>query len=158
VTLDVWPTTATRANSSPCVGSALGITSIGIPDCTVQFETPPNPSVDVDCVPPPTCHIHAHVPPPSVSPCQFEASIDAYNEVCVANLPPLFGTASGRLYVDGGDVGGYNWLRIGLTAILVPLAPGTSAGVAAFLPLPPIPTCAAPGPLTAEVVGAAAAP
>ena len=91
------------------------------------------------------------------APCAFTASVVHYNETCgpQGTLPPL-GTADGTLFADGTPQGTYNWLRVGLTAVLVPVAPGTSAGVAAFLPHPPLPTCAAPGPLSASVVGVAA--
>lgn len=91
--------------------------------------------------------------------CTFSASVDHYNETCApgGQLPPV-GTADGTLTVNGNNEGGYNWLRVGLTAVLVPVAPGTSAGVALFQPHLPLPTCAAPGPLTATVVGVAVAP
>lgn len=141
VTLDVWPTTATRANSTDCVGEALGVSS------------------DMSQSAAKSCGIHVWGPPPQYDfDCDLWASIAAYNETCVGPLPPPLGTASGTLTVDGRDEGGYNWLRVGLTAIIVPVAPGTSAGVAAFVPHPPIPTCAAPGPLLATVVGVAVAP
>lgn len=148
VTLDIWPTTATRANSSSCTGTAVGVATT-IPGIPPVPPVPPPP-------PPPlaTCP-HAGVPP---TQCTFEATVGAYNETCVGPLPPPVGTASGNLIVDGTPQGTYNWLRVGLTAVLVPVAPGTSVGVAAFLPHPPIPTCAAPGPLTATVVGVAVAP
>ena len=95
--------------------------------------------------------------PMTCAPCSFTASIDHYSEptACGPVLPPL-GTADGTLYADGQPQGTYNWLRVGLTVVLVPVAPGTSAGVAAFVPEPPLPTCVAPGPLNAEIVGVAA--
>lgn len=149
VTLDTWPTTTVSVNSSGCVGMVLGM------HCGVNIlPIPPGPGLDCP-IPPLTCIVHTS--PPSVG-CSFDASVDHYQETCVGGLPPPLGTADGRLTVDGQAAGTYNWLRVGLTAILVPLGPGSTAGVAAFVPHPPIPTCAAPGQLTATVVGFAASP
>lgn len=136
VTLGVWPTTTTLSNSTDCTGSAYGTDG----------------SVSLSCLVTGT--------PPSVSAgCSFDASVSHYLEVCgPGGTPPPIGTADGTLTVNGTNQGGYNWVRVGLTAVLVPVAPGSSAGVAAFVPHQPIPTCAAPGPLTATVVGVAAAP
>lgn len=131
VTLPTWPTTTTQAGGD-CDGQVL-----------LGAQVPP--------VPPQTCT--------PVAPCSFKATVDHYNETCgpQGTLPPL-GTADGTLFVNGQSEGGYNWVRVGLTAVLVPVAPGASAGVAVFEPHLPLPTCAAPGSLTATVVGAAVAP
>ena len=156
VTLDVWPTTTTRSNSTPCTGLATGLADPSTISCTIQVLPPP-PSVTCN----PRCKISITIPPPPdpTVRCVVSASVDHYNETCgpQGTLPPL-GTADGTLTVDGTAEGGYNWVRVGLTAVLLPLAPGSTAGVAAFAPHPPIPTCAAPGQLTATVVGAAVAP
>ena len=149
VTLSVWPTTSTQSNPTPCVGVTAGA------KCEVGVGFPP-PSADVDCAVDGGCTVSVG---PITVVCSFSASVDHYSEVCgpQGTLPPL-GTADGTLTVGTENVGSYNWLRVGLTAVLVPVAPGTSAGVAAFVPHTPLPTCAAPGPLTATVVGVAAAP
>jgi hypothetical protein len=128
VTLGTWPTTTTLSNATPCAGQAVGVAT-GSPTACV-----------------------------GASLCTFSASVDHYNETCAGGQLPPLGTADGTLTVNGQDQGSYNWLRVGLTAVLVPLAPGTSAGVAAFVPHPPLPTCDAPGSLLATVVGAAVAP
>lgn len=87
--------------------------------------------------------------------CSFEASVDSYGEECFQNEPPLIGDAAGTMDINGGQLTpSYEWARVGLTAVITTAGP-TGAGVAAFLPVPPLPTCAAPGALTAHVIGAA---
>ena len=96
-------------------------------------------------------------------PCTFTANVAAYTEPCpipsLPLVPPLVGTANGTFTVSDGtnsSTFGFTWVRVGLTAVLVPALGGQSAGVAAFVPTPPLGTCQAPLPLTAEVVGVAA--
>jgi hypothetical protein len=102
--------------------------------------------------------------------CQFNATVESYSELCVSAEPPLTGNASGVLSVTeeapvvglGGTVSAhYRWVRVGLVAVVVFDGPsGTNGGgVAAFLPDPRggLPTCDAPGPLSAHVVGLALA-
>ena len=91
-------------------------------------------------------------PTPCVA-CTFSADVAGYNETCVPPLPPPLGFADGT--ITSPVTSRFQWVRAGLTAVL--LVPQT-AGVAAFAPLPPIGTCGAPGPLTAEVVGVAFGP
>ena len=81
--------------------------------------------------------------------------------------PPLLGTALGRLTVVGAtppfvgsqnsDAAEFSWMRLGFVTVVVFGGPGPTrgGGVAAFVPMPPLPTCAAPGPLTAHIVGLA---
>jgi hypothetical protein len=91
--------------------------------------------------------------------CNFSASVAGYGEECFAGEPPLLGNANGTLFLDGTPVGSYEWLRVGLVAVLTvdPDGSGTEAGagVAAFVPQPPLGACNAPNPaMKAEVVGA----
>ena len=92
--------------------------------------------------------------------CTISATVDQYQEPClIPGEPPLIGTANGTLTITangplpGSTSSRYNWVRVGLTAVL--LYPET-AGVAAFVPLPPLGSCGAPLPLNAHVVGIAA--
>lgn len=131
VTLAGWPTSS--GGSADCEGRAYG--------------SHVSPGVDFTC-------LLAAIPPG----CPFDAHVDAYNETCApipqaGPVPPLIGTASGTLNVNGKAEGTFNWARVGLTVVIVPSgAPGSAAGVGAFLPHPPLPTCAAPGVLFATVV------
>jgi hypothetical protein len=97
-----------------------------------------------------------------------------YAEGCVANEPPLLGTANGQAVIDvttgspGTVTAGFDWTRIGLVAVVltnnttVTSAAGTAtatvqpgAGVAAFAPLLTASNvCPTGGPLTAIVAGA----
>ena len=85
--------------------------------------------------------------------CSFEMSI-SYNDPCIGILPPPLGTFSGQINVDGGrQSASYNALRVGLKVLFVPIAPGRVLGEAVWIPHPPLPTCAAPGPLWVTMVG-----
>lgn len=142
---------ATSASAAPFAG--VGQCAVNLP----QWPTTA-PQGAPDCV---GIAVGAGVFGGSPTPCagcEFRATVAQYSEPCVAGEPPLVGFANGRLSAGGNDVGGYNWIRVGLTAVLVPLAPGTTVGVAAFAPLPPLGTCANPLPLTANVIGVAVSP
>lgn len=123
----------------------------GVITCSVTLPSFPNPAGGAA-----TCDGTASgVSPKAVCAptCAFTARVNAYSEPCLVPVGfPILGTANGRMIVDGTDIGSFNWVRVGLTAVLVP--PDT-AGVAAFAPTSsPIPSCgAAPGPITATVVG-----
>jgi hypothetical protein len=137
--LPQWPTTS--AQSAPdCGGGALPTDGLAV-GAGIIGGTP------TACIP---------------TACSFKASISSYQETCVGPLPPALGTASGTITVtrnaDGQTTSApYSWVRVGLTAVIVP-GGANAAGVAAFVPVPPLGTCAAPLPLTAHVVGAAVAP
>ena len=140
VTLPTWPT---PAGGGPTCGNG-------------SLQGPAGPSVPV-----PGVAIGAFLPggPICLPTCTFSASVVNYAEGCQAGEPPLTGTADGTLFLNGTPVATYEWTRVGLTAVIVvhPIPASTvsaGAGVAAFLPLPPLPTCANPGSLTAQVVGA----
>jgi hypothetical protein len=97
----------------------------------------------------------------TASPCTFTANVSNYTEPCLpAGIPPPAGTATGTFTVTQGSNSstfGFTWVRVGVTAVLVPALGGESAGVAAFVPLQAnLGTCLAPAPLDAEVVGVAA--
>jgi hypothetical protein len=141
---------------------------VGAAHCQVQLGSWPNGAggsadcnstlglvVGVKTDPPQACV-------PAAAPCTFNAHVNSYSEPCpVPNLPlvpPLVGFANGTLNVNGQQVGTFNWVRVGLTAVIVPTGGGSSAGVAAFVPQPPFGNCQASLPLTAQVVGVAAAP
>jgi hypothetical protein len=128
ITLPVWPTTGANTSGPVCGGQAVG----------------------VDATNPTGC----------LTPCGFSATVASYNETCVtlppplpqSGLPPPLGFANGTITSPVNS--DFNWIRVGLTAVIVP--PET-AGVAAFAPLPPLPSCGAASSLTAQVVGVALA-
>jgi hypothetical protein len=128
ITLPVWPTTGPNT-SGPVCNSATPIGAVGVDAGGSQV-----------CA-------------PVASPCNFSATVASYNETCVNPLPPPLGFANGT--ITSPINADFNWVRVGLTAVLVP---GETAGVAAFAPLPPVPSCGAAGTLTAQVVGVALAP
>lgn len=141
---------ALPATAAPFAGAAT---------CSVTLSTWPTPAGgNADCS---GTAAGAFLPtgPVCTPTCGFRAHVDAYAEPCVAGEPPLTGTAEGDLYVNPGSgevhVSAYAWVRVGVVAVLV-LDGG--AGVAAFAPLPPLPTCAASGSLNAQVVGLAVNP
>jgi len=99
----------------------------------------------------------------------FNGHVDSYSEGCVVG-PPLTGNASGTATVNTDASGqlavGFSWIRVGVVAVVTINSAslggqghsGVGAGVAAFVPVPPnIPTCEAPGQLTALVAGTAVA-
>ncbi|HEY7873804.1 MAG TPA: hypothetical protein VIG64_01650 [Actinomycetota bacterium] len=98
----------------------------------------------------------SHVCVPS---CGFEASVDSYSEECFAGEPPLLGEASGTFFLNGSPASDYDWVRVGGTAVVTlnPVGPSetpTGGGTAAFVPEPPLGTCAAPNPaMVAHVAG-----
>ncbi|HEY7873803.1 MAG TPA: hypothetical protein VIG64_01645 [Actinomycetota bacterium] len=103
---------------------------------------------------------------PCLPTCVFTATVESYGEECFAGEPPLLGDATGELKLDGTTVGRYNWLRVGLVAVLTVNPEGdpsvngaeAGAGVAAFVPQPPLGACNAPNPaMKALVVGAVVA-
>jgi len=83
--------------------------------------------------------------------CDFLAAIDSYGETCVGNGPPVVGSYEGEMFVNGVSIGTFNWVRVGTTLHFV--LPGTVRGEGVFIPAPPIPTCAAPGPVTVNIHG-----
>ena len=123
----------------------------GVATCNVQLPNWPGSgsagcsgtAVGVDVANPTVC----------AATCSFFARVDNYGETCVLGEPPLVGTANGEMFAAGQSIGRFTWLRVGLTAVLVP---PDAAGVAAFAPLTvPPPTCENPGPLNAQVAGVA---
>jgi hypothetical protein len=85
--------------------------------------------------------------------CPFSLEVSTLVEPCAPAVPiPPVGTASGSVSVSGQVVGGFLWARLGAVLVFLPLDPGTFAGVGAWVPLTPIPTCAAPGTLRAVLV------
>jgi hypothetical protein len=147
--LPQWPTTSAQS-ASDCADGSLPTDGLAIGAGIIGGS-------------PRGCAVWANTNPPSGGfRCKFRASISSYQETCVGPLPPALGTASGTITVtDTSDNAStsapYSWVRVGLTAVIVP-GGGNAAGVAAFVPVPPLGTCAAPLPLTAHVVGAAVAP
>jgi hypothetical protein len=136
ITLPVWPTTGPNTSGPVCEGTAVGA------DAATAGSDPLR------------CWAGASAPPPNARVgCRIRVRVASYNETCVNPLPPPLGFANGT--IEEPIVADFNWVRVGLTAVLVP---GETAGVAAFAPLPPIPSCGASGSLTAQVVGVALAP
>jgi hypothetical protein len=136
ITLPVWPTTGPNTSGPVCEGTAVGA------DAARAGSDPLY------------CWASSHPPPPHGEiGCTIRVRVARYNETCVNPLPPPLGFADGT--IEEPIVADFNWVRVGLTAVLVP---GETAGVAAFAPLPPIPSCGASGTLTAQVVGVALAP
>lgn len=97
--------------------------------------------------------------------CAFRADVATYSELCGVdpNVPPVAGFATGSLHLDHDNNGTleahgtFNWVRVGLTAVLLPLG-ADSVGVAAFVPHTStpgvVPTCNAPDTgFTADVAG-----
>ena len=94
----------------------------------------------------------AFVPTPVCGPCNFSADVADYEETCVLS-PLLMGTANGTLHIGSIDHD-FEWLRVGSQAV-IESADGSLLGTAAFVPVPPLGTCANPNPaMTAHVVGA----
>jgi hypothetical protein len=139
----------TPASAETKAGAAAGT-------CSVTLAWPGSGSAD-------SCKgtaVGAVVPGgPTCVACPFEATVASYSEDCFAQEPPLLGEASGTLSLDGQAVADYDWLRVGLVAVLTldPTGDGTvddGAGVAAFVPLPPLGACNDPNEaMTAQVTG-----
>ena len=93
--------------------------------------------------------------------CDFEAKVTFYAELCDLGLPPLAGFANGEILLDSAAHGTFDWVRVGLVAVLVPVATGAdSAGVAVFVPEPSetaVPSCAVPDEHFKAVVAGAGA-
>jgi hypothetical protein len=92
--------------------------------------------------------------------CTFHASVPYYLEDCILTLPPLLGEAAGQLFLNGEPVADYTWQRVGLVAVITvdPTGEGPpvdhGAGVAAFVPEPPLGACNNPVQMKAHVAGA----
>jgi hypothetical protein len=91
----------------------------------------------------------------------LHADVANYGETCtLLGEPPLIGTADGTLTINGGSAGTFNWIRVGLTAVLVPLQPNGAAAAALFVPHfddpTVVPTCVSPQGITADVIGVGA--
>jgi hypothetical protein len=127
----------------------------GVASCTIDLPEWPT---DGDNTSGPTCDgiaVGINVSPPTTcATCEFHAKVDVYNETCVPPLPPLIGSATGE--ITSPVTSSFSWTRVGLVAVLT--LPGNTQGVAAFVPHPPLGTCGASAPLTADVVGIALAP
>lgn len=83
-----------------------------------------------------------------------------YTEACLAAAgTPLAGGAGGNFTIGTQIAGGFAWVRVGLTAIIVlqtsAPGPGVGAAVAVFVPTSPVPPgdCShVPGPVTTALV------
>jgi hypothetical protein len=133
VVYDVWPTTTTSSNSQSCSGFTVGAMTNPTGTCATISASAPPPNVRFDG-------------------CSFEMFPGGYyNETCVGSILPPLGLFGGTMSVDGGSQQAtYSALRVGLVVLFVP--PMVS-GIAVWVPHPPIPTCAAPGPLNASMAG-----
>lgn len=141
---------ASPAHAAPFAGAAL---------CTTDLpEWPASaPQSAPDCV---GTSVGAGLGVVCLPTCAFRATVEQYDEQCTLNEPPLIGTANGTMYVDPGsgevEVGDYNWTRVGVAALVLPVSGATVAGVAAFVPSIPLGTCAAPArPFHVTVAGVA---
>jgi hypothetical protein len=142
--------------SAQQAGAAAGTCTVDLP----EWPAPPNSS-SPDCV---GIAVGAVLPngPTCAVPCEFRASVPSYTETCFLDEPPLIGQASGTLSLDGTAVADYEWLRVGLVAVVTLNETGsgstpTGAGVAAFAPHAhedTLGTCENHLPLTATVAGA----
>ena len=149
---------ATNA-SAAAVGGAVGACQANLP----QWPSPGGSAPDCSTgdLPVEGLAVGGLLPGTVCTPtCTFAASVQNYSEPCFLNEPPLLGNANGELKLNGGVVAEYQWVRVGLTAVVVVNPSGSStvdagAGVAAFLPDPRgLGTCANPLPLKAHVLGA----
>ena len=151
---------STDDDASPTVGAAIF-------SCTANLPSWPSVGGNGSCSNLATAGAGGHGTTPATIT-SLNASF-SYSEPCLAGEPPLLGNASGTATL-GSSAGPisvqFDWVRVGLTAVVVTSGPtagghahdGAGAGVAAFVPLPPLGTCSPGGslPLTAQVVGAAA--
>lgn len=111
-------------------------------DCTLAFPNPSGSNV--------TCTgegygvtAGAEVCLPAVSPCGVTVQVDNYSEPCPVPVGfPVLGTADGSI-TAAGESGDFDWVRVGVTAVIVPLT-GDSAGVGVLIPHQPLGDCSSP--------------
>lgn len=83
--------------------------------------------------------------------CSFTLTINNYNETCLGGGIPPVGSYEGDVIVSDLDRGSYDATRVGTH---VYFNYPDFAGEAVFIPhVPPQPTCANPGPMTATLDG-----
>jgi hypothetical protein len=151
VFLPIWPATSAQSPPVDCNGKATGVVT-GVTTTGQRYNL-----------------TAANDP--------FTGHVNDYSETCTFN-EPLNGFANGTTSITGlqGSFGGgkatgtFIWTRVGITAVIA-LPTGTitfnqgnrkavqnqvGRAVAVFRPVSPATgrTCAAPGPLTADIVGA----
>ena len=86
--------------------------------------------------------------------CTYQMTVDHYNEPCVSAAPvPAVGQFGGRITISSGQWADYEALRAGQAILFTAIAPTTVTGTAVWVPHPPLPNCAAPGPLTVSITG-----
>ena len=86
--------------------------------------------------------------------CPYEMTFDHYSEPCVSSAPvPVLGQFGGRITVSSSQWADYEALRAGQSILFTAIAPTTVAGTGAWVPHPPLPNCAAPGPLPVSITG-----
>ncbi len=145
---------ASASDGSPAAGAFVF-------SCTANLPEWPSPGNSGNCnnLVSAGAGVHGTTPFTATS---LNATFD-YNEPCVLAEPPVAGFANGTATLGAAEVD-FSWVRVGLVAVITTGAPrfghdhtGAGAGVAAFAPLPPLGTCAAPAPLTAIVAGVGAA-
>ena len=123
-TFPVWPSTGDNFSGVDCSGVARGVFREG--------------STVLVCAP----------------YCDFSMRIDRYSTTCASLVPPLMSLDG--LIVIRNDSSSFDTpfqaLTVGGDMTLTTSSP-QGAGKAAFLPVPPIPTCQAPGELDFELNG-----
>lgn len=94
----------------------------------------------------------ADLPPIVCVPsCSFEARLAGSSETCLLSAPPAVGHYWGSIFVNGRNIGTFDWQRSGTEITFVP--PGTLHGRATWAPHPPVGTCAAPLAQTVTIDG-----
>jgi hypothetical protein len=122
-------------------------------DCTLAF---PSPGGNTNCS---GSGFGATAAPAACVGCTVTVNA-SYSEPCPVPVGfPVLGLASGTISA-GGETGEFDWVRVGVTAVIVPLT-GDSAGVGILVPHAPVGDCSAPNPsqeITVVAVGAAGLP
>jgi hypothetical protein len=84
--------------------------------------------------------------------CTYAMTVNNYGSVCIAGEPPLIEFWEGTVYINGAAVAGYNLTRIGLEVTVTTNNPVIGSAVGEYVPVPPLPTCAAPASLQVHLV------
>jgi len=94
----------------------------------------------------------ADVGPPGVTcltGCSFFLAVDQYSPICVHGEMPLLGTASGRVFISGQDVGSFSLVIAGAGVVFA----SETTGVGGFVPIPDLPPSTCENPVVGNYKG-----